>query len=92
MLTVVVSPENEQRMRGVLIQDEEKRIVAVMNTRSQGWQQAVETAMVFVESEVNKTKLEEMLETIRALRLELAARKDYSHLVNAALYPEGVES
>jgi hypothetical protein len=77
-------------MRGVLIQDAEKCIVAVMNTRSQGWQQAVDTAMLFVEAANNKAKLDEALETIRDLRLELSARKDYSHLVNEALYPDGV--
>jgi len=91
MFTVVVSPERMEQMRGVIIQDAERRIVAVMNTREHGWEYAARIALTFTEAESNKAKLDEALETIKALRLELAER-NVRELVNEALYPAKAQS
>jgi len=73
MLNVVVSPERVDVARSVMIQDENHQIVAVMNTRYCGSEQAVKLAMSFVEADVNRARLDEALETIKALRLEVKA-------------------
>jgi hypothetical protein len=83
MLTVVVSPEREQVSRSVLIQDEDRQIVAVMNTRLGGTERAVKLALDFAEAAANKTRLDEALATIRALRLGACELSD------AALHSAG---
>jgi len=75
MLKVVTTPERENQTRVVMIQDEQEQIVAVMNVRSKGWEAAAQTALVFVEAESNKQKLEEALVLIRGLRIELNERR-----------------
>jgi hypothetical protein len=75
MLKVVTTPERENQTRVVMIQDEKEQIVAVMNVRPNGWEAAAQTALVFVEAESNKQKLDEALVLIRGLRIELAERR-----------------
>jgi len=70
--TVVVSPAQPGKFRSVLIQDEQKRMVAVMNTHDTGWEHAVATAVAFSEAANTREKLEEAEETIKGLRLQLS--------------------
>jgi hypothetical protein len=86
ILTVVISPENPNQVRGVYIQDESKLVVAVMNARSGGWEKAAAIALDFVEAANTKAQLIEALETIKSLRIELSAR-DIKEQVKEALYP-----
>ena len=75
MLKVVTTPERENQTRVVMIQDEREQIVAVMNVRSKGWEAAAKTALVFVEAESAKQKLDEAYELIRSMRAELAEHR-----------------
>ena len=73
MYTVTIKPELEGALRSVLIEDADHNIVAVMNTRLPGGTtKAQELALAFIEAATNKAKLDEALETIRALRVQNA--------------------
>jgi hypothetical protein len=75
MLIVVVSPESATAARSVMIQNDERQIVAVMNTRIDGSDQAVKLALDFVEAAANSDRLAAALETIRTLRMEVMDRE-----------------